>query len=212
MNVAEPKSMSHPSRSSSLNHGRPAADMPYAQPAPSGQVIFENGQYQDRPLPNQSGAVNTAKNGLQDLASVRAQLLAIQRRLLEHTGKTLGWTIGWGAILKSLDKKEPMTDIDINDDATSADAESAETEPGEEAEHEKERLTSTLGIVAGALMGALTSIEQFRQFYEVRLILCLHVYGSNQQQSLSDLIVKHYMAAGQTKSAESVLGDLAALR
>jgi hypothetical protein len=32
------------------------------------------------------------------------------------------------------------------------------------------------------------------------------------QQGLSDLIVKHYMAAGQNKSAESVLGDLAALR
>lgn len=29
---------------------------------------------------------------------------------------------------------------------------------------------------------------------------------------MSDLVVKHYMAAGQPKSAESVLGDLAALR
>ena len=31
-------------------------------------------------------------------------------------------------------------------------------------------------------------------------------------QTLSDLIVKHYMTAGQTKAGESVLGDLAALR
>jgi hypothetical protein len=31
-------------------------------------------------------------------------------------------------------------------------------------------------------------------------------------QALSDLIVMHYMAAGQTKAAESILGDLAALR
>jgi len=31
-------------------------------------------------------------------------------------------------------------------------------------------------------------------------------------QRLSDLAVKHYMAAGQSNSAESILGDLAALK
>jgi hypothetical protein len=36
--------------------------------------------------------------------------------------------------------------------------------------------------------------------------------SANTTKALSDLIVKHYMAAGHIKSAESVLGDLAALR
>ncbi|KAH7372031.1 trafficking protein particle complex subunit 10 [Pyrenochaeta sp. MPI-SDFR-AT-0127] len=189
--VNEPKSMIHPSRSSSLNHGRPAADMPYAQPTPSGQVVFENGQYQDRPTPNQESVLPSAKNGLQDLAGSRAQLLVVQRRLLEHIGKGLGWSIGWAAILPSLNQKEDLTEIDLDEnEETTAETDS----PG--AELETKPTAPRAGVSAGVLINAVSSVEQFRQFYE----------------NLSDLVVKHYMAAGQTKSAESVLGDLAALR
>ncbi|KAL6708271.1 hypothetical protein ACN47E_003195 [Coniothyrium glycines] len=187
--LAEQKSMIHPSRSSSL-HGR-SSELPYAQPTPSGQVIFENGQYQERPAPNQGGVINTAKNGLLDLASVRAQLLAIQRRLLEHSGKTQGWNIGWAAILPKLNEKETMADVSLDEEDVEAESiVEADTRDGSGI------VNPTLGIFADTLKSSLASIEKFRQFYEV----------------LSDLIVKHYMAAGQNKSAESVLGDLAALR
>ncbi|KAI8943647.1 hypothetical protein NX059_001632 [Plenodomus lindquistii] len=190
MNVVEQKSMLHPSRSSSLTNGRPgSAEMPYAQPAPSAQVVFENGQYQDRPTPNQPSAIQSNKNGLQELAGLRAQLLAIQRRLLEHVGKALGWDIGWAAILPTLSGTEEMSEVNLDEDEEAEDvAVPTTTNEGHP--------NPILGIVATALVTAVSSIGQFRQFYE----------------GLSDVIVKHYIAAGQHKSAESVLGDLAALR
>lgn len=161
LSVAEQKSMIHPSRSSSL-HGRSTPDMPYAQPPASGQVIFENGQYQDRPSPGQDTTINTAKNGLLDLASVRAQLLAIQRRLLEHTGKTLGWSIGWTAILGSLNGKEALTEVSLDEEDIEA-----EDGPKEDIKDQKDLTAATIGIFAGALKSSLVSIDQFRQAYEV---------------------------------------------
>ncbi|KAF1944922.1 hypothetical protein EJ02DRAFT_432016 [Clathrospora elynae] len=189
--VPEPKSMIHPARSTSLNPGRRAADAPYAQPTPSAQVVFENGQYQDRPLPNQQSTMSSTKNGLHDLAGARAQLLSIQRRLLENAGKSMGWNIGWNAILLSLNEQEDLSNVDLDGDG--------EQIPNQEvgnAISESSLSTPALGTFADALIAAMSSVEQFRQIYE----------------GLSDLVVKHYMAAGQTKSAESVLGDLAALR
>lgn len=161
MSVAEQKSLSRPSRSTSLNYGRAAPDMPYAQP--SGQVVFENGQYHDRPAPNQASAVASSKNGLQELAGMRAQLLAIQRRLLEHTGKFLGWSIGWAAILPSLDQTEVLTEVDLEE----VDVNPAEMKATDASEDVK-LFKPTLGIAAGALVFAVSSIETFRQSYEVR--------------------------------------------
>ena len=204
--------MIHPTRSSSLN-SRSTSDSPYGQPATSGQVIYENGQYQDRPSPNQETVLPLAKNGLQDLAGTRAQLLAVQRRLLEQFGTALGWHIGWGAILPSLSHKEELTEVDLNKEEEDAEDSALEKEPAD-AERRSKLTTPVLGISASVLVNAVSSMEQFRQFYEVSK-LAPKVTSNimlNASQNLSDLIVKHYMAAGQTKSAESVLGDLAALR
>jgi hypothetical protein len=137
--------------------------MPYNQPPASGQVVFDNGQYQDRNLPNQQSTIPSAKNGLQELAGTRAQLLAIQRRLLEHVGKSLGWNIGWNAILSSLSQKEEMADVNLEDEE---ERESDEEESDEKTEAHAP--TAKLGISAGAMVTAISSIEQFRQFYEVR--------------------------------------------
>ncbi|KAF1829879.1 hypothetical protein BDW02DRAFT_508914 [Decorospora gaudefroyi] len=188
---AEQKSMIHPSRSTSLNHGRSVADLPYAQPGTSAQVVFENGQYHDRPPANQQSTTSLAKNGLQELAGTRAQLLAIQRRLLERAGMSSGWKIGWNAIMSSLDEKEELADVNLDsDEEHTSEEEALNSKP------DAQISMQTLGISAGALVAAISSLAQFRQFYE----------------KLSDLIVKHYTAAGQVKSAESILGDLAALR
>ncbi|KAF2024585.1 hypothetical protein EK21DRAFT_104558 [Setomelanomma holmii] len=189
--VAEQKSMIHPSRSSSLNHGRSSADHPYTQPTSSGQVVFENGQYADRPAPAQESALPQAKNGLQELSGTRAQLVVVQRRILEQFGKALGWNIGWAAVLPLLQHQDELSDVDLDNEDDSSLAKSTTESIGN-----TKSSTTTTGIFAGALINAVASIDQFRQFYE----------------SLSDLIVKHYMAAGQNNSAESVLGDLAALR
>ncbi|KAF2826567.1 TMEM1 family protein-like protein [Ophiobolus disseminans] len=191
LRVSEPKSMMHPSRSSSLNQGRVPVEPPYAQPTTTGQVVFENGQYNDRPAPTQDSALPQAKNGLQELAGTRAQLVVVQRRVLEQMGKTLDWNIGWTAVLPSIIRHDELSDIDIESDEQIK----QEAEPARPSKTTKLD-TPTAGILAGALAHAVSTLEQFRQSYE----------------ALSDLIVKHYMAAGQNKSAESVLGDLAALR
>ncbi|RMZ72823.1 tmem1 family [Pyrenophora seminiperda CCB06] len=174
--ASDPKSLIHPARSTSLNNGRPVSEMPYSQTAQGAQVVFENGQYHERAAVAQQSILPSTKNGLQELAGTRAQLLAIQRRLLEHVGRTMGWNIGWNAILASLNAKEELKEVDLEDEEERA-AERGDPVPEPAIDASKPRL----GISAGAL-------------------------------TLSDLIVKHYMAAGQSKSAESVLGDLAALR
>lgn len=189
MSVPEPKTMIHPSRSSSRSG---STDAPYLQPTTTGQVVYENGQYQDRPAPAQSGVVNQSKNGLMDLAGQRAQLIGIQRRLLEHVGKALGWAVGWAAILPSLSQSEDFTEVDLNEDEE--DEEAAESGPS--AKDTERSVHATSGISSTALVGAVTSLDHFRQFYE----------------TLSDQIFQHYRAAGQIKSAESITGDLAALR
>jgi hypothetical protein len=161
LRVSEPKSMIHPSRSSSLNNGRSAAEPPYAQTAVSGQVVFENGQYTDRPPPNQESALPQAKNGLQDLAGTRAQLVVVQRRLLEQVGKSLGWSIGWAAVLPSIGQEE-LTDINLDGDDEGV---AKEEEPSKKEMNKMD--TPTTGIFAGTLLTAASSIEQFRQSYEV---------------------------------------------
>ncbi|KAF2471313.1 TMEM1 family protein-like protein [Lindgomyces ingoldianus] len=190
VSVAEPKTMIHPTRSTSLNYGRSAsADPPYAQPTSTGQVVFADGQYQDRPVPAQESIVPQAKSGLQELAAARAQLYVVERRILEHVGKSMGWNIGWAAIISSRVQKEDFRDVDLN--RTSND------EEGGVAGLEAHSVTSpTVGLSAAQLVSGVSSIDQFRESYE----------------KLSDLIVKHYMAAGQVKSGEGILGDLAALR
>ncbi|KAF2640852.1 TMEM1 family protein-like protein [Massarina eburnea CBS 473.64] len=242
--VAETKSLMHPSRSSSLSGERgrrpqSTFEPAYAQNAANSQVVFDHGQYQEKPLPGQGSGLPQPKTGQQELAGVRAQLLVIQRRVLEHVGKSLGWNIGWAAVLAILNPKEELSDVDLSDDRSSSedddedededeedkeDKDEDEEEEGKEEEEEGEKetdekdekdeggkekkdeketpakatsnLSPTAGLSASAIVNAALSIDTFRQFYE----------------TLSDLIVKHYMAAGQAKSGESVLGDLAALR
>lgn len=184
----EPKTMIHPARSSSRSG---LTDAPYLQPTTTGQVVYENGQYQDRPAPAQSGVVNQSKNGLMDLAGQRAQLIGIQRRLLEHVGKAMGWTVGWSAILPSLSQSEDFTEVNLDEDEDDED-----TAGSAEAIKDDERhVHTTSGVSATALVSAITSLDHFRQYYE----------------TLSDQIFQHYRAAGQIKSAESITGDLAAL-
>jgi hypothetical protein len=165
LRVSEPKSMIHPSRSSSLSNRRSSgsAEPAYSQSSVVGQVVFENGQYADRPAPTQDSAIPHAKNGLQELAGTRAQLVVVQRRVLEQIGKSLGWSIGWAAVLPSIGHGEELSDVDLDDDAES-DVEEAEQEEKKTIKLDK----TTTGISANGLLNAVSSIEQFRQFFEVR--------------------------------------------
>ena len=162
LQVSEQKSMIHPSRSSSLNHGRSSAEPPYAQPTAASQVVFDNGHYNDRPAPTQESTLPQTKNGLQELAGTRAQLVVVQRRVLEQVGKALGWNIGWAAVLSGTDEPEELSDVELEDDDNST------TDEVVTADQKSSKLTPpTAGISASALLSAASSIEQFRQSYEV---------------------------------------------
>jgi hypothetical protein len=113
MSVPEPKSMIHPNRSTSLGGGRSSSnDPPYAN-AGGGQVVYENGKYQDRTSSKHDTKTPPVKNGQLELAGTRAHLLAIQRRLLENVGNDLGWKVGWAAVLPSLSQSEEFTNVDL---------------------------------------------------------------------------------------------------
>ena len=106
------------------------------------------------------------KNGQQELAGTRAQLLAIQRRILEHVGETLGWKVGWAAVLSTIDPQEEFADVSLDEEAPTddEDASDAEDSPSEKPASK----ASITGVSADALKDAITSIDKFRQFYEVR--------------------------------------------
>jgi hypothetical protein len=180
VSVAEPKTMIHPARSSSLTTGRSiSADPPYAQPV--GQVVFENGQYQDRPVPNQESTLPSIKTGQQELAGTRAQLHVVQRRTLESVGKSLGWCIGWAAVLSKFSQKEELTDVNLDGKSSSDGEESAvedeeESTVGDEEESAAEEdvpilPSPTVGLSTAAIVNAVSSIDQFRQYYEVCCLL-----------------------------------------
>lgn len=188
MSVPEPKTMIHPARSSSRSS---STDPPYSQPTASGQVVYENERYHT-PAPNQPSVINQAKNGLMDLAGQRAQLIGIQRRLLEHVGKVMGWAVGWTALLPSLNQSEDFTEVSLDED----EEDEGTTKEDTSNQDPEKRADATAGISAAGLIHAVASLDHFRQFYE----------------TLSDQIFQHYRAAGQIKAAESITGDLAALR
>ncbi|KAF2491824.1 hypothetical protein BU16DRAFT_565520 [Lophium mytilinum] len=191
-NVPEPKTMIHPSRSSSLSHRRTSnADPPYAHIPPSGQVVFDHGRFEERPPPISQPTVVPMKSGIHDLAGNRARLYIVQRRILEHIGQNCGWAVGWAAFAATKhSQKDDFRDIDLDE---TNDEEVKQLRQGGGAD---EISSPTLGLCVVTLRDALSSLGDFRGFYE----------------RLSDLAVKHYMTAGQSNSAESILGDLAALK
>jgi hypothetical protein len=113
----------------------------------------------------QESALPPAKNGLQELAGTRAQLVAVQRRLLEQIGKALGWNIGWAAVLPSVGQHEELSDVNLVDEED--EEELAEKEGAEPSKTTKVDNSMTW-IFTGPLSSAVSSIDQFRQFYEVR--------------------------------------------
>lgn len=167
ISMSEQKSMIHPSRSSSLSQGRPqSVDAPYAQAPASAQTIFENGQYQDRSTPKQESSLPQIKNGQQELAGTRAQLLAIQRRILERVGKTLGWNVGWAAVLPTVELKEEFNDVDLDDNNSVSNEKDSSDE--EDAQPEQPVTQESIaGLAAPALRNATSDIDKFRQSYEV---------------------------------------------
>ncbi|KAI5210472.1 hypothetical protein E4T39_00019 [Aureobasidium subglaciale] len=171
----------HPARSSSLQ--RSASSSSQLTP----QTIYENDRYSKSSPGTQPDTVSTNGSGVTVLASARAQLLLMQRRIIEALAKQKGWQSGWAAIKGP----QAMADVDLDGEE--------ETGAGPEGEAststaETEKIMKML--LSAPLSAALASLEDFRAVYE----------------QLSKLAMSHFTAANHTKSADSVMSDLAILK
>ncbi|EKG21033.1 hypothetical protein MPH_01662 [Macrophomina phaseolina MS6] len=193
VSVPEQKSLVHPKRSSSLLDRRASVqDFPYNR---GGQVVYEHGRFNSTGAPlgkkDQNSSTSTQlKSGQLELAAHRAELYLVQRRILERLGKKLNWLLGWAAVAAQHEENK-FTEVSLDDDRP-------EQTPQEGTNDDTPGLKEeTLGgICENTLRGALEDKEDFRNIYE----------------QLSDLAVKHYFAANRSKSAEGIMGDLAALK
>lgn len=146
----------HPTRSSSLQRSVSSSSQLTTQ------TIYENERYA-RSSPNtQPDNVTTNGTGTAVLASGRAQLLLMQRRIIEALAKQKGWLSGWAAISST----QTLTDIDL-------DNKGVESEEGESktsiSPAETEKIANML--LSAPLSAALTSLEEFRAVYEVPVLL-----------------------------------------
>jgi hypothetical protein len=143
----------HPTRSSSLQRSVSSSSQLTPQP------IYENERYaKSSPTPQQD-TVTTNGSDMAALASARAQLLLMQRRIIEALAKQKGWLSGWAAIQAT----QTIADIDLDGEE--------EVGTGEEASKvsisptETEKIAQML--LSGPLSAALASLEDFRAAYEV---------------------------------------------
>ena len=152
----------HPTRSSSLQ--RSASSSSQLTP----QTIYENERYAKSSPNPQPDAVTTNGAGIAVLASGRAQLLLMQRRIVEALAKQKGWLSGWAAI----EATQILADVDLDSKEeleSGEEASKASTAPLEATERIAQMLLSS------SLSTALASLEDFRAIYEVILFCPLRL-------------------------------------
>lgn len=121
--------------------------------------------------------------GLLELVTYRAELLMMQRRMLELLAKQRGWQAGWATLNEH--QKPDMEDVDLD---SGVDHSEQAVDPETDA--------TASSLTTPALASFLTSKETFYRAYE----------------RLSDKALRLFVAATQTKTAESIMGDLAILK
>lgn len=143
----------HPNRSSSLQRSLSSS----TQLTP--QVIYENERYAKSSPSNAPDSTISNGSGVAILASGRAQLLLMQRKIIEALAKEKGWQSGWDAITAT----QPVADIALDGEAETEVAE-------EEAEVSQSpfKVESRVHVLLSApLLAAISSLEEFRAAYEV---------------------------------------------
>ncbi|KAK7514898.1 TMEM1 family protein-like protein [Phyllosticta citriasiana] len=177
----------HPKRSSSLLDRRTSVqELPQIR---QGKVVFEHGKSNNTSgAKTGQGSGRTQKSGQLELAAHRAELYLIQRRILERIGKKLEWFLGWASVAAK-HQDHTFTNVSLDDEPKA-------TTNGEETNGEAPKAEKMAGVCEPSLREASSTFEDFRKLFE----------------NLSDLAVKHYFAANRSKSAESIMGDLAAIK
>ncbi len=158
--VTEPKSLSHPTRTSSLPH-RAAnnAELSVSLNQPSGQSAFEQGRVTEDSNRHKDSSPRGQLTGLEDLAAYRAELYLLQRRMLETVGKSSNWSAGWSAITRSGFLDDVFSEVDLSKESNGSIAQSpAESRP---------ETPSLTGLCSDVLRKAVSSLTSFRRLYEV---------------------------------------------
>ncbi|KAI9759131.1 MAG: hypothetical protein M4579_002578 [Chaenotheca gracillima] len=170
--ITEPKSRMHPRRSSSLR--APSAS---TERFPSSESL-QTPSVADLPRP-----------GMTELASSRAELLLVEKSVLEHFGRRQSWHFGWGEkSLKLPGQSAKFEDISL--DADSDEQRATEKTDGEDVSY------SLCGVVNAVLRGALRDEESFGQALE------RHV----------DQILRHYKIANRSRSIAKAMVELGTMR
>jgi hypothetical protein len=125
------------------------------------QPIYENERYaKSSPNPQQDTATSNGSD-MAILASARAQLLLMQRRIIEALAKQKGWLSGWAAIQAT----QPLADVDLDGKEEVESGEDASKTSTSSAEIEK----IAQMLLSSPLLAALASLEDFRAAYEVTI-------------------------------------------
>lgn len=98
-----------------------------------------------------------------ELAAHRGELYLSQRRVIEHIGKKAGWLLGWANLFEGKPSEITFTDISLNDN--DQEGSNSSTPPSN-----KQEVLNKVGLVQHRLSTALSSLDGFRDLYEVCLL------------------------------------------
>lgn len=173
----------HPQRTSSLSG--PITKQP-AAPRPQSEHKPQDDEPMTTVRPTSSAGTEAAAPigipGQAELATYRAELVLLRRKMLEQLARQRGWYTGWSFVNHT--KQAPLQHVSLED--TSRDSALASSEHSETA-------SRSLGP---SLEKSLKSEADFRLAYE----------------QVTDTAIRHYHAATQNKSTDALLGDLAILK
>ena len=167
----------YPQRSSSLHSGRDSLTPEQARTL----AQLTGRDTTALPTPPQSssgeGTVQSVPGlpGQAELATYRAELMAMRRNMLEQAARQRGFFAGWASL-----RREQFMPTKI-------------AAPEKDADQDTER---TKLLVGPSLLAALESEVTFCAKFE----------------ALTDVAIRHFLAATQNKSAERLMGDIALLK
>lgn len=164
--MSESNILAHHSRTSSLQRNQgPMGEPPWAQASLSSQVVYEQRSSSTSRQHNEQQRSHDNRTGIEGLAAHRAELILVQRRVLERIGKARGWSIGWTSAANAhLFDSASLTEIDLDDPKSSL----GELENPDSMAQEGSSTRSMLqGLYHPSLVAAISSIDDFRNSYEV---------------------------------------------
>ncbi|KAK4229284.1 trafficking protein particle complex subunit 10 [Podospora fimiseda] len=179
--IPEPKSIMHPTRTSSIAGHRPP-------PSPG----FPSGRMDDHTL-----SAPYLKSGLEELAARRAELYALSRNILEECGKKRGWSDGWASVPTVGESGiNELEDVSLDDTAEDLEPRTA---PGLH--------TSIAGVKTTLLRTALDNRDDFYRLYETLTDKALrHFTVANHwhsvQASMADLAVLKFHLEDYSEAAK----------